>query len=381
MMRNIVGMFPDPFYEDEWSNSHPLLRRMSESIQSFGWQVVSVSLDEIFNSDNLLEKKIDVLHLHWPVTLIDLESVDLYYFGLKNCRFIPNRYRDFYQNMIFDKKRAHAMIDKRMKQLERLTIPVVWEVHDIISHHLVNMPKLTTIDKMIYQGVYELSKGIIIHEKSCLNPIVDFYGINKNYEVCCLGDYSVFHGSPISKDKARNDLGLPGNGKILSYIGTARVNRNPKQIIKTFKEIASPIDLLIIAGQGVGQYIKNNDDFRIKVFDGLLSNDTLRNIFCASDFVINDASKYLTSAVVRTAMSYGIPVIVYPYGSAIDMAKDAAIFIKETNNGLETAINYALKMDNNQYINMVNAAWQRNKERSWDNCGKSIVELYEKVSK
>jgi len=131
---------------------------------------------------------------------------------------------------------------------------------------------------------------------------------------------------------------------------------------------------------GVGKHVPIKSD-KIIIFDELLPNELLRNIFCASDYVINDAYEYMTSAVVRTAISYRVPVIVRKYGASIDMAKDAMIFIEDKIDGLENAIKYALNLDDVHYNMLVKAAESRNEERPWSQYGKTFDDLYSTLIK
>ena len=190
-----------------------------------------------------------------------------------------------------------------------------------------------------------------------------------------LGDYADFHGEKIGKKEARENLGLKDCNNIISYIGTVRKNRNPSETVDSFLKIADRNDVLIVAGLGTGKYVKNKRE-NIIIYDGLIPNKQFRDIFCASDFIINDGRKYMTSAIVRTAMSYGVPVIVRHYGASIDMAKDASIIIEENDDGLTKAIQQAITINSEEYDKMRREAESRNAERIWGQYGKAFNELY-----
>jgi glycosyltransferase involved in cell wall biosynthesis len=128
------------------------------------------------------------------------------------------------------------------------------------------------------------------------------------------------------------------------------------------------------------QYADQSRDPRIVTYTGLLSNEKIRDVICASDFIVNDAQKYMTSAIIRTALSYHTPVIVNPYGAAEDMARGAAIFIQEDDDPVDDAIREALTMDTEEYMSLVRSAKERNAERTWDQTGNNLVRFYEKIS-
>ena len=135
----------------------------------------------------------------------------------------------------------------------------------------------------------------------------------------------------------------------------------------------------MIAGQAVARFVKLGRDPRIRVLSGLLPDATLRDVFCASDFVINHAQRYLTSAVVRAAISYGVPVITYPYGTSLDMARGAAIFIDEESGGLDRALQRALAVSPSEYEALAQAARERNVERTWEQAGMACADLYNRL--
>ena len=121
---------------------------------------------------------------------------------------------------------------------------------------------------------------------------------------------------------------------------------------------------------------KRYDRRSVLVFDGFLSGDLVRDVYCASDFVLNDAAEYLTSAVVRTAMEYARPVIARETGCTRDMARGAAVWI-DRHGGLAEAIAQALALPSEQYARLSESAAARNRERQWDGTAGVLSDLYE----
>lgn len=360
MMRRI-GMFPGTFAD---SPDHPLLSLMVQSIAAQGWSVAQVTAAQITKPSLFATADIALLHLHWP-------SSFFHYTRRGMERVFPFNH--------FLARQAMTRIDRWAEQMRSTQLPLIWEVHDLVSHHWLNKGPFAAVDEHLHRTVYALSSAILVHEASCLPPVFAFYGSSKPYMVAHLGDYAVIHGTLRDKGAARAQLGIDHTSRVLAYVGTARRNRNPRATIAAFCAVAGPNDRLIVAGRVVGKFAGGIHDSRIIVLDGLQTNERLRDIFCAADFVINDAQRYLTSAVLRTAMSYGVPVIAYPYGAALDMVAGAAIFIDEQPDGLANAIWKALNIDPTEHDRMGLHARMNSQARTWSDFGAACVELYRQV--
>ena len=380
-MAKTVAVFPNPYLKDEWSTvMHPLLSTWAGSLKQAGWNVIGLNADDIFNTDLLKNMGPDAIIIHWSETLTTF-FINRHPPGRiltsRLSRIIPLSIRKSIANSITDS--VKLMIDEWSCKLADSKIRVFNQIHELVSHSF-NEPGLSECDAYLKKKIFELYTAFLTQEESSVQLVKNIYSSEKPYTITFLGDYTKFHGGRIPKNEAREILSLKKDLKIISYIGTARKNRNPADVVKCFNNIAKENDCLIVAGVGVGKYVPAKSE-NIKIFDELLPNEKLRNIFCASDYVINDAHEYMTSAVVRTAISYHIPVIVRNYGASIKMAKEAVIFIEDKNDGLENAINYALNLANEKYDMLVKAAELRNEERPWSQYGKAFDDLFSNLSK
>lgn len=352
-------MYPD--IVGGWS---PHLRPLAEAIIAAGWEIIPLTRDQVLDPGCLKDSKVAILHLHWPTSIFPIERYRI-------SRLFPFNY--------FASWWAVRQIDDWAQRVEESHLPVVWQIHDLGSHHLLKAGPLATADEHLHRTLYRLSNAVVIHEHSCLKAISELYGPPPLFAVAPLGDYTWMHGAVRTKEEARRSLGLDKWDKVLAYVGTARRNRNPAEVARAFSEVAGPKDCLMIAGQAVARFVKPGRDPRIQVLNGLLPDATLRDIFCASDFVINHAQRYLTSAVVRAAISYGVPVVTYPYGTSLDMARGAAIFIDEESGGLDRALQRALAVSPSEYEALAQAARERNVERTWEQAGMACADLYNRL--
>lgn len=382
-------MYPSPLLADKWhKEANPLVKLLAEAIGQAGWEVVPLTLDDMLYPQRLLQKEISVLHLHWPDPILN-RLIRLKFFDRtpaskpigRMLRRIEDAVKTRYPlPQVCFAQSPLSQISNWVDALQRTQIPLVWEIHDLISHATGSRDFFSVASKRLFQNIYQLARGVIIHELSCQRPVFETYQPEKPFVVAKLGDYAEVYGPPRTRLEARASLNLGRYERVLAYVGTARKNRNPAGAVQVFRQIAGPRDLLVVAGQRVSRYAKEAQSPRVMVIDKLVPKEMLRDIFCAADFIVNDAQNYLTSAVVRTAMSYGVPVIAYPFGSTLDMAKDAAIFIEDGGRpGLQKAMQKALQLDDRSYQLMAQAALQRNSERGWAQMGAACVDLYRQL--
>lgn len=380
-MTKTVAVFPNPYLKDQWSTvMHPLLSTWAGSLKEAGWNVIGLNAEDLFNTELVNNIGPDAIIIHWTETLttffINQNPLGKILTSLVS-KIIPFALRKKLANGITPS--VKSMIDVWCNKLSNYNIKVIFQVHELISHSFTE-PGLAECDTYLKKKIFDLSSAFLTQEESSAPLIKNYYTSEKPYAITYLGDYTKFHGDIIPKSEAREILSLNKNSRIISYIGTARKNRNPSEVVQCFVKVAKDSDCLIVAGMGVGKYVSVKND-KIKIYDELLPNEKLRTIFSASDYVINDAHEYMTSAVVRTAISYHVPVIVRKYGASIDMAKDSVIYIEDEKDGLENAIKYALNLVDIPYNILVKTAESRNEERPWSQYGKAFDELFSSLNK
>lgn len=356
-----IAIFPDPYLKDKWvAECNPTLRSWADAIADQGYEIVGLSVDELIDCANLPARGVDILHLHWPEPILE--------------RFLSSAFYDR-KKLLLGYLRINWRLRVWLRKLERLGIPVVVQIHELVSHQYHGNALIMGLDRFLRRELFRLSRAILTQEYSSLPSIEAFYG-KKPFGVTFLGDFKDFHGPLIERSTARAFLELPPEPKMFVYLGTARPNRNPKRIIELFNRLEEENAVLVVAGMHDESYLSLSTSQKIRFFTGMLDNSTICNILSAADFLVNDADEYLTSGVLRCAMSYGVPVIAYRYGASIDMVKEAVIDIERGADGLDRSIANALRLDEAAWIALHQQAELRNRERSWQQCGKVCKGIY-----
>ena len=391
MPQRTVGMCPYP-NDSEWNTlGNPLLGRLVKAIEQVGWKVEPVDAYLLERPDEIRRRGIDVLHLHWADAAYNLVRFERWWPGWVR---LPPSLRGIHKRLSRAAgavrlhlrgrrivSQAYADIDAWITALCEARIPIVWQVHDLLAHAYLGAGTraLGAIDRRLNERIFGAARSLVLHERCCVPEVLDFFGGPKDHVVVPLGPLAV--RPPIDRATARSRLSLQRQGRVLSYLGTARPNRNPRHAIQAFCDVAGPRHSLVVAGQGVGGFVPRAARGRgsIHVLDGFVAADAMRDIYCASDFVINDAEGYLTSGVIRTAMEYGRPVIAHPQGCAVDMAAGAAVWIQKPM-GLKGAVGDALEMSELRYTAMVESAGKLNAERQWPAAAAVLTDLYARLT-
>ena len=169
-------------------------------------------------------------------------------------------------------------------------------------------------------GFISLSKNVSNQIRlNFKKPILTlFHPINQNLPI------------PISKSNARRILKWPKERKTILFYGLIRKYKGLDLLINSI--IEEPLKKsqihLVIAGEFYEpkeKYLKliskNNLDKRISIYDEYIDNEMTKNLFCASDAVIQTYHSSTQSGVTPLAYFYSTPVLV----SKIDGLKDPVL--------------------------------------------------------
>lgn len=388
-----VGMCPAPKDSDWEREANPHVSRLIEAVASKEIVIVPLATQDLADPIKAVsELRLDAIHFHWATSAFDLKALEHFpvpIFLHRALREIPV-FRRFYKmilpvlrscgNALAGRKvvaEYRRSIDAWISRLEGCGVPILWQQHDLLSHSSKGRNDFRSeLDAYLHARLYKACDLILVHELSCLAPVFAFYGSPKPYAMVPIGRLSDCPEVP--RAEARRRLGLPEGATVFAYAGSTRPNRTPQRSFASFVELARGDCFLLVAGKNAGKYLKVRPLPRnVIIIDRFLSGDEMRDVFCASDFVINDAEEYLTSGVVRSAMSYGVPVIARMYGSTADMARGALIEIGPR--GLTEAMGRAAGLSAAARASLASEARARDRERSWAAAGTALRAAYERA--
>ncbi|KAA5825587.1 hypothetical protein FPF71_06680 [Algibacter amylolyticus] len=301
----------------------------------------------------------DILHLQWPESL--------YKFG------------DF--SLFGD---AQKSIQDRLTFFKKNGVYIIWTIHNIQPHDSKDNLK----DAAIYNLFIEFSDLIVHHGNTSIELMNNNWkGLkDKKHIVCPHGDYSIQYKS-ISKEKARNELGLPLDKKILMHFGYLRGYKGYNQLPKIFKGWKAKNKYLFTAGQIIsdkkiqplifrlwyGKIRKRTKKFGYDI--KLIRNDKIAYYFNAVDYVIITHTKGLNSGIIPMALTFNIPIIYPDLGNFKEQAmySISSCYKPGDTESATRALNKLTK--NIESIKSIdNSKWQEHV--SWEKHVKLIIESY-----
>lgn len=349
-----IGMFPEPepvSGSHQAGAGHNLFRLFNSMLRARGCSVTGLTTSALLQPATL---SADIVHLNWT----ELLARELY-FGQRWLRLTA---RTTLRLGRPTDALLRAAVRRRLRPLFRHR-PVIYHVHDLSSNWL-QPPPAHRLDHAIKSVVLAESRAWVVNESSCLGEID--CPPPAAIATCRLGGFDLFHGAAIPRADARSSLGLPPDGRVFIYAGYSSPRRNPRELVAAFARLPAGHHLLV-ASTNARDFLPAELPANVHLFTGFLENEFVRTLFCAADWVVMPGSHYLTSAVVRTAISYRCPVICAPFGSQIDMARDAALWLDDASSDtLHARLASAATMTDAHLARFRAAAAQRHAERTWE---------------
>lgn len=290
--------------------------------------------------------KIDILHVQWFI----LSPVDLYF------------------------------IDK----IKKMGTKIVVTVHDILPFNE------KFYDYKSHKKIYNLADKIIVQAKPNINRINSLFdGISDKVAYIPHGNF-MGHASIISKDKAKELLGIEKDKKVVLFFGQIKKVKGLDVLIKAFNEIIKSKKnddiLLVIAGKVWGDdfsvyenLINEVDSNKIRCDIKYIPDEEISWYYCAADINVLPYREIYQSGVVHLAYAYEKPVIATNIGSFPEVIIDGETGIlveKDNHKELENAI-LSLIYDDERMKDMGRKGKKHIENNfSWDAITKDIEDIY-----
>jgi hypothetical protein len=351
-----LRLFPDPNRDlGQNSGDNPHFKLLME-----GW-------DEIENQQLRIQvekkAKCDAILILWPDSLLEK--------NLNNFTFRVLQHFDRIMKTKFSIHLLRLLVKRTKKKIEKCETPIFWQIHEIIGHYVD--PRFQSFDHELRQVLINKAEIIFVTEISTLNHIQDEFTFDrKKVVVSQLGSYSPFYGPALESNEAKKRLGIPEGYTTILLFGRARVE---KDFTKLFNELIEAGYFLILAGQGYN--LSEVRELHTVRLEGFIEKEMVNVLFSAADFVIKPENHYLNSGVARLAISYGKPLIAYPYGATGSLAEGCLISITH-NDGKFDFIKQIPSIGSEPYRAMCIQASISDEIRSWKS---AAIAFHDSISK
>lgn len=205
-------------------------------------------------------------------------------------------------------------------------IPIFLICHNVLPHERFPM------DKLLSKGTLKKAAGCIVHSKedeADLKSMLPSMPYKRNMHPT----YNAFRLKGISREEAREQLGLSADDKVLLFFGLVRKYKGLKYLIQAAPACVKALGNVRICivgdfGGAKEEYMSLIDASGVKdhfmIRDGYVSDNEVEPYFAAADLCICPYISATQSGIVQIAFGFGLPVIATAVGGLPEAVTDAS---------------------------------------------------------
>jgi glycosyltransferase involved in cell wall biosynthesis len=221
---------------------------------------------------------------------------------------------------------------------------LVWTVHNLTDHE----NQSPRIDRWSRRLVARMATAMIVHCEGARGIVTKTLGPRcaDKISVVYHSNFMDLYENAVSRDQARQTLGLPDAATVLLFLGGVRPYKGLPELISAFGRLDAPDVHLVIAGKAFNpawsKEIANRcaGHPRIVYHDGFVPAERVQEYMNACDAVIFPYTAILTSGAVLLAMSFGRACVAPRLGCVADVLDNqgAVLYDKDAPDGLLDAL-------------------------------------------
>lgn len=345
-----------PFYDD-----NPYQDELARGLEDAGVQVVRGDHETLFPvlGAFLEHGRPDVLHLHWAHALLGSRYRPVSF--LLGCRLV-----------------LELVVAKL------LGVEVVWTVHNKFHHER----HVTGLERTVRHLLCRLADAVVVHGEAGREAVLEAYDLPDRFRervhVIPHGNYLECYPDRVTREAARERLGLPADATVLLHVGNIRPYKNVPGLIETFRDVPDRDARLLVVGRPPADDEARRrleadcrGDDRVDCDFGFVPADELQVYLNAADAVVLPFEDVLTSGSVVLALSFGRPVIAPRLGCIPETVGDCddLLYDPDEPGGLAAALERALESDLDR---LGRRAARRAEELDWESIGRRTAAVYER---
>ena len=272
-----------------------------------------------------------------------------------------------------------------LQMCDRLGIPVVYTVHDILPLDQQNSHWAT------YRRVYHSADRLICHTEKTQHRLVEGFGVS-SASTC-----QIPHGplldtaADLEQEAARNAQSLPRDRPIALLFGVLRPYKGVETLITAWQQVEQhvPEALLIIAGGGQEDYVS---EIREKIEEAntsavqtrlqFLPEEELSDLIAAADLLVYPYRRITQSGALLAGMNAGKAIVASRVGGlkeTLDDDSTGQLVPPDDPEALAEALADLLSHPNKRRRLAQAAQSLVNKRFSWDVISEKTVNCYRKT--
>jgi beta-1,4-mannosyltransferase len=254
-----------------------------------------------FSKESALLHKYDILHLHWPERLL----------------------------LSTDYRSATIKVNALLGLLRIVKIrgtKIIWTVHNLHSHEQP-YPRLETF---FWRRFTRLVDGFIsMSNDGTAAALAQFPSLlSKPGFVIPMGHFRSVYPNKVSREGARQHLGIGSEAKVVLFFGLLRSYKNVEHLVEVFSCLRNPNTLLLIAGKPetaeleAGIRLAAANLQRVRLHLEFIPDEDVQHFLSAADLMALPYKEILNSASVLLSLSFNLPALVPDKGSLSELARE-----------------------------------------------------------
>lgn len=278
--------------------------------------------------------------------------------------------------LVFGYFTMHSLLKLRGKK-------IALTVHNVLPHESSRLSIFFSKISFLFVDRF------IVHSDHNKKSFSNVFNVDLNkISVVPMGTHDVYKVNNLSKSKARKELGIAGNKKVVLMFGHIRDYKGIDDGLKAFSKIKKKFkdSKLIIAGElreDWNKYQKLIDEMNLK--DSVIKDlryidmSKVQTYFTASGAVILPYKEFeAQSGIGNIALTFNIPLIVSDVGALPELVLNNKKVIFKAGDYKELA-NKTIEVFSNKklYNSLVNDTKKLCKKYSWKNVGEETIKVYD----
>ena len=353
------------FHCPDYTDSNPYQSELARGLEEEPVEVVPVAADGIFPLLQawLRHGRPDIVHIHWAHRFIDVDRRGMRLFS------IALAIRTICEIMF----------------LRLCGIPVVWTVHNVLSHE----QRVPRIELLYRRGLARAVNRLIVHCNHARTIIVDRYRLQRDDRITVIphGSFRSCYPDPMSRCEARSRLDLDDEETVLLFFGLIRPYKQVPALIDRFGAISDPDGRLVVVGNPWDDELRNDvnaaaaKSTQVQTVLEFVPDDQVPMYLSAADAIVLPFDDILTSGSAILGVSFGRAVIAPARGCLPELLGEhgGILFDPASPDGLGEALSTALH-DRDRLHTMGDRNRQFSKRMTWHDIGKQTTALYENLT-
>ena len=255
---------------------------------------LGVTVEE-FGKGKILRGGVDVWHVHWPDSLIEIDNpISAWLTARQYCALL--------------------------KVARHRGIKVIWTIHDLVPHDVV-YPRL---ELPFWDNFIRRVDGVIALTRTGFEMARERYKCLREVPAFVIphGHFRQAYPRTISRDEARRVLGIPSSDFLIAFFGQLRPYKNVPRLIRAFREVDDPAVHLFVCGRLSKRIDVRNDilmaaagDPRVHLVLRYIEAEEIQIYLTAADLVVLPYAEILNSGSAILGLSFDRPILVPDMGA------------------------------------------------------------------